>query len=165
MGRSNYYIDEDGYYRFRSSSRLVHRWIAEKYVVGRKLRPEEVVHHINGNKLDNRSENLRVFSSQYEHHLLHRKEKRAKARKKALRELVKAISPFRKRRKGSVSSDILRLATKAQKYTKKRRIEKERRRARQRRWNSCGICINRTSCSDSDKAQNKNYDCTSHRRF
>lgn len=164
MGRDNYFIDEDGYYRFKDSKRLVHRWIAEKHVLGRKLRFEEVVHHINGNKRDNRSENLRVFSSQDEHYRLHREEKRKKTRDKALKGIAKTINPFRKRKKASLSSDILGFTKKAVKYTKKKQVEKKRLRDRQRRWNSCDVCIHRTSCSDSDKANNKKFDCTSHTR-
>ncbi len=45
LGRKDYIIDEDGYYRFPNSGMLVHRWVAEKHVVGRKLLPGEVVHH------------------------------------------------------------------------------------------------------------------------
>ena len=64
------YIDKNGYSRFIDSDRLVHRWKAEKKL-RRKLRPKEVVHHKNRNKLDNRSENLAVCNSQFEHHMGH----------------------------------------------------------------------------------------------
>ena len=46
------------------------RVVAEQ-LLGRPLRPGEVVHHIDGNKRNNRSENLRVFSSQAEHAKFH----------------------------------------------------------------------------------------------
>lgn len=77
MTQDDYYIDDDGYYRFRSSGTLVHRWIAEKYVVERELIPGEVVHHKNGNKLDNRSENLEVMTweEHEEHHQKYRDRK------------------------------------------------------------------------------------------
>lgn len=69
------YLDENGYYRFTDSDKLVHRWVAEKKL-GRKLRAEEVVHHINRNKRDNSPENIHVFASQKEHDALHRRDAR-----------------------------------------------------------------------------------------
>jgi len=46
-----------------------HRYIMEQYL-GRKLKKEEVVHHINGDSLDNRIENLKVMTVG-EHSKLH----------------------------------------------------------------------------------------------
>lgn len=51
-----------------------HRVEAEK-LLGRKLKPHEVVHHIDGDKRNNDPDNLRIFSSQSEHATYHQKEK------------------------------------------------------------------------------------------
>jgi hypothetical protein len=48
---------DNRYYRFRGQ--YYHRYLVEKNI-GRKLTKYEVVHHINGNKHDNRIENLEI---------------------------------------------------------------------------------------------------------
>lgn len=60
-------IASDGYYVY--SSQKVHRQIMEKHL-GRKLLPEEIVHHKDEDKLNNDIENLEVMT-RAEHNKLH----------------------------------------------------------------------------------------------
>ena len=64
----------NGYRMIRVDGKQVaeHRYIMQQ-VLGRKLLPSEVVHHRNGDKLDNRPENLEVLASQFDHVQEHRK--------------------------------------------------------------------------------------------
>lgn len=56
--------------------RLEHRLVMEKKI-GRKLRREEVVHHVDGDKLNNREDNLMLFANQSEHIAHHHLDVRA----------------------------------------------------------------------------------------
>jgi len=73
------YIDENGYKRYSDNERLVHRHIAEKYIYkpNREQYPlpfsEYQVHHKNGNKQYNWSNNLEVLTDS-EHRRAHRRE-------------------------------------------------------------------------------------------
>ena len=55
--------------------RHTHRVVAEQ-MLGRKLKPGEVVHHIDHNKRNNNPDNLLVLPSQSEHAKLHMREKK-----------------------------------------------------------------------------------------
>lgn len=68
------YIDNRGYRRFRNSDDLVHRWVASKKL-GRKLGRNEVVHHIDHNKLNNSMDNLYVCRNA-EHKRIHERDAR-----------------------------------------------------------------------------------------
>lgn len=45
---------------------LAHKFVVMKFI-GRRLTKDERVHHLNGNKLDNRIENLMLFANQKFH--------------------------------------------------------------------------------------------------
>lgn len=67
--RSKKYLNKDGYFVLKKENEMEHRYIA-KNTLGRKLKPNEVVHHINGNKTDNGLRNLCVMDAE-KHELFH----------------------------------------------------------------------------------------------
>ena len=52
-----------------------HRIVAEQ-ILGRKLLPGEIVHHLDGNKRNNHPDNIMVLESQSEHSKLHVRERK-----------------------------------------------------------------------------------------
>ena len=65
-------INMDGYHIW--SNKAMHRIIMEQHL-GRRLETDEVVHHINGDKLDNRIENLELMGRS--EHMVHYRRQRA----------------------------------------------------------------------------------------
>ncbi len=67
------YTDKNGYKCYADSGKLVHRHVAEKKVGG-KIGKGRVVHHKDGNKQNNKRENLHIMSRS-EHSKLHASER------------------------------------------------------------------------------------------
>jgi len=65
-------LTEKGYIEILKNKWILeHRLIMEMYI-GRELKPEEKVHHIDFDKKNNKIENLMLFKNQKEHQKFHR---------------------------------------------------------------------------------------------
>lgn len=67
--RSISYINDNGYVVLSAENELEHRHIAKR-ILERELRPNEIVHHINGKKIDNQIRNLCLMDRE-KHELFH----------------------------------------------------------------------------------------------
>ncbi len=74
----SFYIDKKGYPRWKRDGRLVHRTVAANKVGG-NIFPGMVVHHIDGNKMNFRKNNLWIMSRSA-HSRLHALERMLKLR-------------------------------------------------------------------------------------
>ena len=70
--RKNGHFGRDGYHYIYVNGRLTreHRHVMSVHL-GRELLPAEVVHHINGDRADNRIDNLKLMASQQDHMAIH----------------------------------------------------------------------------------------------
>ena len=64
------YKNKSGYLCFADSGKPLHRYMAAKKL-HRPLKPHEVVHHKDRNKLNNNPSNLCVFANQQDHWRAH----------------------------------------------------------------------------------------------
>lgn len=79
-------ISVAGYHRIKINGKTykTHRLVVEK-AIGRKLLPTEIIHHIDGNKLNNSIENLLICTSPIAHKQFHKKQHIVDGKKQCLK--------------------------------------------------------------------------------
>ena len=95
--KTKIYIDNNGYKRFRDSDRLVHRWMAYKYLYKRSLHFHSFshyhVHHKDKNKLNNDVSNLMMLAPE-EHNAIHKFSAQSPSRIKMLESANINTTPY-----------------------------------------------------------------------
>lgn len=100
----------DGYYRDGKTGRREHRVIYEKYY-GVILTKDEVIHHINFIKTDNRIENLWKYNNASEHIKAHRNYEKLMDSLKPNEEIVFENGSYIKRERESIQTDSIAIPT------------------------------------------------------
>lgn len=114
----------DGYYRDGKTGRREHRIIYEKYY-GVILTKDEVIHHINFIKTDNRIENLWKYNNASEHIKAHRNYEKLMDSLKPNEEIVFENGSYIKRERESIQTDIIAIPTFLTNSQDKENIQKE----------------------------------------
>ena len=127
---------------------LEHRYVMEQYL-GRKLLKNEQVHHINGDKFDNRIENL-IIVTQNEHDMLH-KWKYPKTKRCVI--CGKEFEPYESKRKnGKVCSHECKMKLDKINASKRKRkiVQIDMNGNVLKEWDSARDCMNETGYFESN---------------
>ena len=100
------HVTKSGYRLLSIGQRHIfeHRYVMEQFL-GQRLAPNERVHHIDGNRLNNALENLAIVSSQREHSDLHCGARTEDSKQCSKCKEIKPRSEFYARYKESPNSD------------------------------------------------------------